>query len=186
MDLKEQIQGYIPFNEQEEKDKEYFLKFIDTFEDVLTRDNIFGHFSSSAFVVNKKRDKMVVVYHNINDGWIYPGGHADGECDLLSVAIKEVEEETGLKATPLNSSIFAINANNVPPHKKNGEFISTHVHLDVVYILEADDTLPLTYRENESKGVKWIPFSMASDDSMVDFIRPVHKKLIDKLSYTNL
>jgi len=49
----------------------------------LTRDNIFGHFSASAFVVNKEKNKMVVVYHIINDGWIYPGGHADGEDDFL-------------------------------------------------------------------------------------------------------
>ena len=97
MDLRQKIENYIPFNEQEEKDKEQFLKFIDTFDDVLTRDNIFGHFSASAFVVNKERNKMVVVYHIINDGWIYPGGHADGEDDFLSVAVREVEEETGLK-----------------------------------------------------------------------------------------
>ena len=51
MNLKEQIQNFIPFNEQEEKDKESYLKFIDTFEDVLTRENIFGHFSASALVL---------------------------------------------------------------------------------------------------------------------------------------
>lgn len=106
MDLKKQIENYIPFDEQEERDKEQFLEFINTFYDVLTRDNIFGHFSSSAFVVNKERNKMVVVYHNINDGWIYPGGHADGEEDLLNVAIREVEEETGLKVKVLDESIF--------------------------------------------------------------------------------
>ena len=92
--LKEQIEKYIPFNEQEQIDKEQFLEFINTFDDVLTRNNVFGHFTSSAFVVNKDRTKMVVVYHIINDGWIYPGGHADGIDDLLSVAVREVEEET--------------------------------------------------------------------------------------------
>ena len=56
MDLRQKIENYIPFNEQEEKDKEQFLKFIDTFDDVLTRDNIFGHFSASAFVVNYLRN----------------------------------------------------------------------------------------------------------------------------------
>ena len=79
MNLKEQIENYKPFDEQEERDKEQFLRFINTFDDVLTRDNIFGHFSASAFVINKEKNKMVVVYHNINDGWIYPGSHADGE-----------------------------------------------------------------------------------------------------------
>ena len=61
MALKDQIERYTPFNEQEEKDREQMLKFVDTFDDVLTRDNTFGHFSSSAFVVNNNRDKMVVV-----------------------------------------------------------------------------------------------------------------------------
>lgn len=62
MSIKEQIDKFIPFNEQEIEDKKYFLKFIDTFEDVLTRENIFGHLTASAFVVNKERTKMLVVY----------------------------------------------------------------------------------------------------------------------------
>ena len=108
MNLREQIESYTPFDEQEEKDKEQFLEFINSFDDVLTRKNIFGHFSSSAFIVNKERTKMLVVYHIINDGWIYPGGHADGENDLLSVAVREVNEETGLKTKVLDNSIFGI------------------------------------------------------------------------------
>ena len=91
MDLRKQIENYLPFNEQEQRDKAQMLEFINTFDNVLTRDNIFGHFSASAFILNKERTKTVVVYHLINDGWIYPGGHADGEEDLLSVAIREVE-----------------------------------------------------------------------------------------------
>lgn len=185
MSLRDQILEYVPFNEQEEKDKEYFLKFIDTFEDVLTRENVFGHFSSSAFVVNKERTKMVVVYHNINDGWIYPGGHADGEEDLLSVAVREVEEETGLKAKVLDSSIFSIQATAVKGHIKRGKYVSAHNHLDVVYLLEADDTLPLQYREEESQGVKWIPLEEAYNEEIVDFMRPIHKKLVQKLKSNN-
>ena len=181
MDLRQKIEIYIPFNEQEEKDKEQFLKFIDTFDDVLTRDNIFGHFSASAFVVNKERNKMVVVYHIINDGWIYPGGHADGEDDFLSVAVREVEEETGLKVKVLDENIYSIQSAPVKGHIKRGKYVSAHLHLDVLYIMEADDKIPLVYREDESKGVKWIPFEEADNDTMCDFIRPVHKKLIKKL-----
>ena len=181
MDLRKQIEDFVPFNEQEESDKKYFLKFIDTFDDVLTRNNVFGHFSSSAFVVNKERNKMLIVYHIINDGWIYPGGHADGEEDLLSVAVREVEEETGLKAKVLDEKIYAIQANSVQPHIKRGKFVSAHTHLDVIYIMEADDSIPIVYREDESKGVKWIPFEQAEDNTMVPFIRPIHKKIIEKL-----
>ena len=182
MNIKEKIENYIPFNEQEERDKEQFLKFIDTFDDVLTRDNTFGHFSASAFVVNKERTKMVVVYHIINEGWIYPGGHADGEEDFLSVAVREVEEETGLKATVIDSNIFSIQSTPVKGHIKHDKYVSAHLHLDVLYIMEADDKIPLVYREDESKGVKWIPFDEATDETMCDFIRPIHEKLIKKLN----
>lgn len=181
MSLRNQINNFVPFDEQEKKDKEYFLKFIDTFDDVLTRDNIFGHLTASAFVVNKDKTKMIVVYHIIEDGWIYPGGHADGEIDLLKVAAREVEEETGVKPKILDENIYAIQANSVQPHIKRGLFVSTHTHFDVIYLFEADDTIPLVYREDESKGVKWINFEDATDDSIVSFIRPIHKKLIKKL-----
>jgi len=181
MKLRKDLENYIPYNEQEEKDKEQFLKFMDTFDDVLTRDNIFGHLSASAFVINKKRDKMLVVYHIINDGWIYPGGHADGESNLLSVAHREVEEETGLKATILDKNIFSIQSAPTKGHVKRGKYVSAHLHLDVVYLMEADDEIPLVYRDDESKGVKWVSFEDAYDNTMCDFIRPIHKKLIDKL-----
>ena len=108
-------------------------------------------------MVNKERNKMVVVYHIINDGWIYPGGHADGEDDFLSVAVREVEEETGLKVKVLDENIYSIQSAPVKGHIKCEKYVSAHLHLDVLYIMEADD------------------------DTMGDFIRPVHKKLIKKL-----
>ena len=186
MTLKEQIKNYIPFNEQEEVDKEYFLKFMDTYEDVLTRNNTIGHFSSSAFVVNKKRTKMLCVYHIINDGWMYPGGHADGEENLLRVAIREVEEETGLKPKLLDENIFAIQSGAKNGHIKHGKYVPAHIHFDVIYIMEADELDALSFRKDESKGVKWIAFEDATNEEIVDFIRPIHKKLIEKLKTTNL
>ena len=181
MNLKEKIENYKPFNEQEENDKEQMLKFIDNFDDVLTRNNTFGHFSSSAFVVNKERSKMVVVYHNIYDAWIYPGGHVDGEEDLLSVAVREVEEETGLKVKILDNNIYGIQSLPVKGHVKRGKYVSAHTHFDAVYLLEADDTIPLVFRDDESKGAKWIPLEEADNETMCDFIRPIHKKLVKKL-----
>ncbi len=54
-----------------------------------------------------------------------------------------------------------------------------------MYLLEADDSQTLTFREYESKGVKWITLEEATGDNIVDFIRPVHKRLIEKLQKQN-
>lgn len=59
--LIKQFEAYSTFNEQEEKDKEFFLRALKTFDDVLSRENVLLHFCSSAFVVNKKHTKMLVV-----------------------------------------------------------------------------------------------------------------------------
>lgn len=189
LSLREQIEKYVPFDEVEEKNKDYLLKWFDSFDDVLTRENEFGHFAASAFVVNKEKTKMLVVYHNIYDAWIFPGGHADGEEDLLSVAIREVEEETNLKTKVLDKSIFAISASPIVGHVKRGKYVPAHTHLDVVYLLEADENEELAFRTDESKGVKWITFEEAVGEDIVDFIRPVHRRMIEKLQsekYSNL
>ena len=181
MDIREKIANYQPFNEQEIKDKEYFLKWLDTFNDCLTRQNEFGHFTASAFVINEARNKMLVVYHSLYGDYIYPGGHADGESDLLSVAIREVEEETGLKTKPINTNIFGIGALTVDGHIKKGKYVSAHTHLDVVYLLEGNEKDDLCIKEDENKDVKWVDFETAISDEMCDFIRPIHHKLIRKL-----
>ncbi len=182
MTLKEQIECYVPYDEQEERDKEQMLEFINDYDDVLTRDNIIGHFSASAFVVNKERTKMLVVYHIINESWMYPGGHADGEEDLLSVAVREVEEETGLKVEVIDNNIFSIQSAPVNGHIKHGKYVSAHLHFDVLYIMEADDTVPLVYTEDELKGAKWISFEEADKETMSDFNGLIYKKLIKKLN----
>lgn len=106
--LKGLIEKYVPFNEQEENDKEVMLKAMDTFEDVLTRENKFMHFSASSIILNKDRTKTLVVYHKIFNSWVYPGGHADGESNLLEVAKKEAWEETGLTPKLISDKIGAI------------------------------------------------------------------------------
>lgn len=180
MKLKDQLREYVPYNEQEERDKEQMLSFIDKYDDYLTRNNTIGHFSASAFVVNKDRNKMVVVYHIINNAWMYPGGHADGEEDLLSVAVREVAEETGLEVKVLDNNIFAIQSAPVTGHIKHGKYVSAHLHFDALYIMEADDTIPLVFREDESKGIKWISFEEADKEAMSDFYRAIHGKVLSK------
>lgn len=157
MNLKEQIENYKPYNEQEEKDKQTILQYMENFDDVLTRNNEFGHFTASSWVVNKERTKVLMIYHNIYQSWAWTGGHADGEADLLNVAIRELKEETGVtNVKVLSPDIFSLEIICVNGHVKRGKYVSSHVHLNVTYLLEVDEKEMLKIKEDENSGVKWI------------------------------
>ena len=180
--LKNNIENFIPYNEQEEVDKKIMLNYIKDFDDVLTRKNIFGHFCSSAFVVNKNRSKVLMIYHNIYNSWAWPGGHADGESDLLGVAMREVMEETGIKnLKPLSKDFYAIDVLPVKSHIKRGKFVSSHIHLNATYIFEADENEELLIKEDENSGVNWIDIDKMVSSSSEDHMKKVYAKLVDKL-----
>ena len=105
--LKENLEKFVPYNEQEETDKRIMLKYLKDFDDVLTRQNEYGHFTSSAFILNKERTKLLMIYHKIYNSWAWTGGHSDGDNDLLYVAMKEAKEETGIKnVRPISEDTF--------------------------------------------------------------------------------
>lgn len=181
--LKEQIEKYIPVNEQEKKDKEFMLKTFEDFDDVLTRENEYLHFTSSAFVVNKNRDKVLMIYHNIYNSWGWTGGHADGEEDLLSVAIREVEEETSVKNIKVlnNREIVAIDTLPVAGHVKRGKYVDAHIHLSVAYVFEADENDEIKIKEDENSNVAWQDIEKAVELSTEPHMKPVYSKIIDKV-----
>ena len=181
-ELRERIVNYIPYDEQEESDKKYILKFIDTFDDVLTRKNIFGHFCSSAFVVNKNRSKVLMIYHNIYNSWSWMGGHADGETDLLSVAIREVKEEAGISdVRSVSEEIFSLESLTVDGHVKKGRYVSSHLHLNVTYLLEADSEEQVSVKADENSGVAWFtPEEALKKSTEPWFVERVYAKLVEK------
>ena len=134
------------------------LNYIDNFDDVLTRQNEYGHFTSSAFVLNKDRSKILMTYHNIYNSWTWVGGHSDGDSDLLAVAMKEAREETGIKnVAPILNDIYSLEIACVNGHEKRGKYVASHVHLNVTYLLESDENETLSIKEDENKGVRWVP-----------------------------
>lgn len=182
MNLREQIENYKPYNEQEEKDKELMLKYMDTFKDVLTRENKMCHFTASNWIVNKEKTKVIMIYHNIYKSWAWTGGHADGDSNLLHVALKEAQEETGLNNLKvLSNGIFGIQILTVDSHIKRGEFIPSHLHLDCCFLLEADENDELRIKEDENSNVKWISIDEAIEITNEKKMKPIYKKLNEKI-----
>ena len=181
-ELKEMIERYVPYNEQEENDKEMMLEYIHTFKDVLTRENRMCHFTASNWIVNKERTKVLMIHHNIYKSWAWTGGHADGDSNLLHVALKEAEEETGLKNLKLLSNgIYGIQIVTVDSHVKRGKFVPSHLHLDCCFLLEADEEEVLRIKEDENSGVKWIDIDKAVEVTREEKMKPIYIKLNEKL-----
>ena len=183
IDLKTQIENYKPYNEQEERDKQIMLEYINTIDNVLTRDNEFGHFTASSWAVNKEKTKVLMIYHNIYQSWAWTGGHADGEANLLNVAIKELKEETGVKNVKiLKDDIFSLEVVTVNGHVKRGKYVSSHVHLNLSYLLEVDENETLHIKEDENSGVKWVPIEEVKNVSKEDWIKEnIYRKLNEKM-----
>ena len=182
MNYIELIKKYKPCNEQEEKDKELMLKYINTFDDVLTRNNEICHFTASNWIVNKERTKVLMVYHNIYKSWAWTGGHADGDSDLIHVALKEANEETGLtNLKVISDGIFSLQILTVDSHIKRGKFVASHLHLDCCFLVEADDNEKLRIKDDENSGVKWVPINKAVELTNEVKMKPIYSKLNEKV-----
>ena len=183
MDIREAIRNYTPFNEQEAADKALILDFLAKNPDAFYRTNLVAHMTASAWVVNPARDRVLMVYHKIYDSWSWTGGHADGDEELARVALRELREETGVRsARLLTEEIFSLESLTVDGHEKHGAYVPSHLHLNVTYLLEADDHDPLTVCEEENSAVRWFSLDGALKASSEPwFVRRVYSKLNEKL-----
>lgn len=180
--LFQEIKSYRPTNEQEQRDKELMLQYMTQNEDYLERKNPIGHFTASIWTVNKERTKTLMVYHNIYNSWSWIGGHADGMEDLRSVALRELQEETGVEnAVLVSQEIFSLEILTVDGHERKGIYVPSHLHMNVTYLAEADEKEELIVNKAENQAVKWWSFEDALKVSKEPwFVERVYKKLMEK------
>lgn len=181
MTLKDTIATYVPCCEQEAQDRRMMLNYLNMFSDALLRTNETAHFSASAWVVNPAHDRVLMIYHNIYNSWSWPGGHADGEEDLTSVALREVNEETGVSAKLASPKVFSLEILTVDAHFKRGKYVVPHLHLNLTYLLEADEAQALRIKADENSGVKWFGLDEAIEACTEPAMRIVYRKLNEKL-----
>lgn len=183
--IKEQIETFQPYNEQEKQDKKVLLKYLEHGKTVFTREDETAHMTASAWVVNQDRTKVLMIYHNIYDSWAWTGGHADGETDLLAVAVREVKEETGIQMVkPVTEEILSLEILPVAGHVKHGKYVSSHLHLNITYLLETDDKYELAVKPDENSGVKWFTPGGAIQACSEPWMRAIYQKLNEKCGLT--
>ncbi|SNS04811.1 8-oxo-dGTP pyrophosphatase MutT, NUDIX family [Belliella buryatensis] len=156
--LRQSLENYrTPFEEESAFVSEFIAL---TFEqDAFLRSRLSGHFTASAWVVNKRRTHTLLTLHRKLNRWLQLGGHADGEENLLEVAMKEAQEESGLTSLRfVGNGIFDIDKHIIP---QKGD-VPEHYHYDVRYLIEAELNEPLTL-SSESMDLAWVPFDTVED-----------------------
>ncbi len=156
--LRQSLENYrTPFEDESAFAEEFIALTLD--KDAFTRDRLEGHFTASAWVVNKRRTHTLLTLHRKLNRWLQLGGHADGEENLLEVAMKEAQEESGLTSLRfVGNGIFDIDKHIIP---EKGD-IPEHYHYDVRYLIEAELNEPLTL-SSESMDLAWVPFDTVED-----------------------
>ncbi len=185
MALIDDIHAYRPVNEQEQTDKLVILRALENDPNCFDR-SAQAHMACSIWTVDPTLTQTLLVYHNIYDSWSWIGGHADGGRDLAAVALRELSEETGMANAQLvdcgPGGVYSIEVLTVDGHVKRGEYVSSHLHLNVTYLAVADPREAVRMKPDENSGVRWAPIEDAVRLSTEPWIRDrIYRKLIDKL-----
>lgn len=147
------------------------IRFVMTHSDCLSRTCAPGHLTGSAWIVDTTRTRTLLTHHRKLDKWLQLGGHADGDSDLLAVALREAKEESGLaRLRVISTELFDVDRHLIPPRKTDPE----HYHYDLRFVFEADASEPLTV-SSESKDLAWIDMasvaSLNPEESMLRMVR---------------
>ena len=150
--LMEQLSDYALRHPEEQEVLAAFTGFVESETDCFRRGLSIGHITGSAWVVNADGSEVLLTHHRKLDCWLQLGGHADGDTEVLSVAMKEAEEESGLVGfTHVGSGIFDIDIHPIPARKDE----PGHLHYDVRYVLRANGGLDYIVSD-ESHDLRWV------------------------------
>jgi len=146
------LKNYHPIDDAEQSFKRQIIEFTVNNVDCFERSLSIGHITASSWLLNKDHSKALLMHHAKLDKWFQLGGHCDGDSDVLGVAIKEAQEESGINSIEAaQPSIFDIDIHLIPENSKE----KAHYHYDVRFLLHvmSDENI---VQNNESKELRWI------------------------------
>jgi 8-oxo-dGTP pyrophosphatase MutT (NUDIX family) len=153
-----------------------FLQFVDTHPDCCERTCVPGHLTGSAWVVSADGRRTLLLHHRKLDRWLQPGGHADGDTDLARVALREAEEETGLRDLVVEPAVFDLDRHAIPARGAEPE----HWHYDVRFVVRATGSEDFAINE-ESNALAWREIAeVATDPHTDESVRRMARRWLDR------
>lgn len=170
---------YAERHPEEEETVARVRHLVRTREDCFERTCLPGHVTASSWIFSCDLDHFLLTHHRKLGRWLQLGGHADGDSNPLSVALREAREESGMPEFDLLGSVDAVGEESpvlpvpadVDIHRipaRPGE--PEHEHYDFRYILVAAEGQPLVM-SSESSDLAWFPLdeleTVGADESLL-------------------
>jgi 8-oxo-dGTP pyrophosphatase MutT (NUDIX family) len=167
------LEKHSPIDENELKMRNETIEFVKTNEDCFKRELLIGHVTGSAWIVNDARTHVLMTHHRKLNRWFQPGGHCDGEPDVLKVALKEANEETGLKnLNVVDGQVYDVDIHQIPERKG----IPAHYHYDIRFLIEGDMNEQLIITE-ESNDLAWVSLENIAEHNDSEYIMSMVRKI---------
>jgi 8-oxo-dGTP pyrophosphatase MutT (NUDIX family) len=170
------LQAYAPTDAVERLMLARMIQFAGAQEDCCERSLAAGHMTGSAWVIDLERTHVLLTHHRKLNRWLQMGGHADGNPDLVEVALREAREESGLAGLRLlQQTPFDVDVHEIP--ERGAE--PRHFHYDVRFLIQADRREPFVVSE-ESHALAWSPLKELAGQAGLDesLARMVRKTLL--------
>lgn len=170
-DLLDKLDNYKPIDAADAAQHDRISSFVKTHPDCFKRSLAVGHITGSAWLINKAGTRVLLTHHRKLDMWLQLGGHTDGDADVLRVAIREAQEESGLNAIhALSTDIFDLDVHEIPAR----EDTPVHDHHDIRFLLQADTDDDFIISD-ESHELRWCTpeetLRLSSDKSVQRMVR---------------
>lgn len=165
------LNNHQPADAHEARMLEDIKQFVRRYDDFHSRNQLAGHLTGSAWIIDEERSHALLTYHGKFDCWVQLGGHVEDDADMLSASWREAREESGLvEVHPLSASIFDVDVHAIPANPKE----PAHFHYDIRFLFTADRSLPLVV-SSESKDLAWVELDkiaeLTAEESVLRMVR---------------
>ena len=170
------LAGHVPTDDKEREDLARMRDAAASLPEPFSRAQPGAHFTGSAVVVTPDGQRTCLVHHAKLHRWLQPGGHADAADggDMSRTALREAAEETGCRVVlhPSAPVPLDVDVHLIPARKTDAE----HAHLDVRFLVVAENPEALAHDPAESFGARWLPWA----EALAAADEPALRRLLEK------
>jgi 8-oxo-dGTP pyrophosphatase MutT (NUDIX family) len=170
------LNQYVESESSNLQSKPLLKAFAEQYENCCDRTLVVGHFTGSCWLVSKDGERVLLTHHKKLERWLQLGGHADGDSDLANVALREAEEESGLRHLSVEPKIFDLERHTIPARGSEPE----HYHYDVRFVVRANGSEDFVVSD-ESHALAWRNISeLVNDSEAEESLRRMARKWLNR------